>query len=334
MAAPGPRCQGSGPRGRREGRDSPALRPRRATPYDRRVDFELTTEMIDKIAFAMEDQEERFAIDVETGELSPLGDPSAPADDRLVPLPRWGPAEGFHLMQSFVSTLHNPVYRDLLSQALTSGKGVFRQFKDTLKRNREVERLWFHYKDRRLRSVIVAWYNASREARGLEKLSPEPEETYELVASDFFLGWGERGHAAEVLELDRQAFLELFPHDDPAGLEERYRDRRAGLPSPADEASALLVAETPTGDLVGFAWGVMEGADVRLVQLTVTRELRGIGLGETLLQRFLSDLRARGARTLTTELEGKSLRFSQFFQSLGFALRSEVLACSLDSLGF
>jgi ribosomal protein S18 acetylase RimI-like enzyme len=298
------------------------------------VDFELTPEMIDKIAFAMEDQEERFAIDVATGELSPLGEPASSTDGQLVPLPRWGPAEGFHLMQSFVSTLHNPVYRDLLAQALASGKGVFRQFKDTLKGNREVERLWFHYKERRLRSIVVAWYNASREARGLEKLPPEPEETDELVASDFFLGWGERGHAAEVLEMDRQAFLELFPRDEPAALVGHYRERRAGSPSPAEPASVLLVAETPTGELVGFAWGVMEGQDVRLVQLTVTRELRGIGLGEALLRRFLSDLRARGARTLTTELEGKSLRFSQFFQSMGFATRSEVLACRLDSLGF
>ena len=58
-----------------------ALRPRRANPYDRRVDFELTPEMIDKIAFAMEDQDQRFAIDVATGELSPLGDPSGAEDD-------------------------------------------------------------------------------------------------------------------------------------------------------------------------------------------------------------------------------------------------------------
>jgi GNAT superfamily N-acetyltransferase len=86
--------------------------------------------------------------------------------------------------------------------------------------------------------------------------------------------------------------------------------------------------------MVGFAWGIMEGVDVRLVQLTVSHELRGIGLGEALLRRFLSDLRGRGVRTLTTELEGKSLRYSQFFQSLGFAPRSEVLACSLDTLGF
>lgn len=298
------------------------------------MDFELTPEMIDKIAFAMEDQDERFAIDVATGELAPLAEAEGPAAERFVPLPRWGPAEGFHLMQSFVSTLRNPVYRDLLSQALNAGKGVFRQFKDTLKRNHEVERLWFHYKDRRLRSVVVAWYNASREARGLEKLAPEPEETEELVASDFTLAWGERGHADGVLALDREVFFDLFPHDDPAELEERYRERLAGLPSPSDPASALLVAETPTGELVGCAWGIMRGEDVHLAQLMVTQELRGIGLGEVLLRRFLSDLRSRGVRTLTTELEGKSLRFSQFFQSLGFRQRSEVLECSLDSLGF
>jgi ribosomal protein S18 acetylase RimI-like enzyme len=296
------------------------------------VDFELTPEMIDKIAFAMEDQDERYAIDVATGELAPLGDIGE--DDRYVPLPRWGPAEGFHLMQSFVSTLRNPVYRDLLSQALNAGKGVFRQFKDTLKHNREVERLWHHYKDRRLRSVVVAWYNASREARGLERLAPEPEETEELVATDLSLAWGERGHAADVLRLDHEAFLELFPRDDPARLEERYRERREGLPSPSDPSSALLVAETPTGELVGFAWGIEQGGDVHLAQLTVVRELRGIGLGEALLRRFLSDLRARGVHTLTTELEGKSLRFSQFFQSLGFRPRAEVLECSLDTLGF
>lgn len=299
------------------------------------MDFELTQEMVEKIAFAMEDQAERFAIDVTTGELAPLEAAGKGGDEqRFVPLPRWGPAEGFHLMQSFVSTLRNPVYRDLLSQALGAGKGVFRQFKDTLKRNREVERLWFHYKDRRMRSVIVAWYNASREARGLEKLAPEPEDTEELVASDFSISWGARGHAEEVLRLDREVFLELNARDDPAAVEQRYRERRAGLPAPEDPSSVLLVAETPTGELVGFAWGIIQGEDVHLAQLMVVRELRGIGLGEALLRRFLADLRARGVRTLTTELEGKSLRFSQFFQSLGFRQRSEVLACSLDTLGF
>jgi len=64
--------------------------------------------MIEKIAFAMEDQDEQFAIDVSTGELTPLGEAAGDREDRFVPLPRWGPAEGFHLMQSFVSTLHNP----------------------------------------------------------------------------------------------------------------------------------------------------------------------------------------------------------------------------------
>ena len=57
-------------------------------------------------------------------------------DDRHVRLPRWGSAEGFHLMESFVTSIDNPAYREQLSRALTMGKGVFRAFKDTLKRTR------------------------------------------------------------------------------------------------------------------------------------------------------------------------------------------------------
>ena len=41
------------------------------------MNFELTPQMIDKIAFAMEDQKERFAVDVETGELVPLSIPGS-----------------------------------------------------------------------------------------------------------------------------------------------------------------------------------------------------------------------------------------------------------------
>ncbi len=160
------------------------------------MDFDLTREMIDKISFAMEDQGERYLIDTGTGELVSREDGGeSPASDTLIPLPRWGSAEGFHLMESFVTTLRNPVYRELLASSLATGKGVFRAFKDVLKKNHEIEKLWFYYKEKRLRSVIISWYNTNREARGLEKLPPEPEETGELVASDFSFEWGAAGRA-------------------------------------------------------------------------------------------------------------------------------------------
>jgi N-acetylglutamate synthase-like GNAT family acetyltransferase len=299
------------------------------------MNFELTPQMIDKIAFAMEDQEEHFLIDAETGEL--LASQSLGTDqekEEYIPLPRWGSAEGFHLMESFVTTLYNPVYRDLLVGALTMGKGVFRTFKDILKKNREVEKLWFHYKEKRLRAVIIAWYNLNREARGLEKMPPEPEETEELVASDFTLEWGVRTHREEILRLDREAFFELFPKEQTQSIDARFRRNREDTPPLESESSLVLVVENPSGDLAGFAWGMVVGQCVHIVQLAVVKELRGIGLGEALMKRFLGDIRARGMKKLTTELAGKSLRFSDFFQSMGFSAVSQVLECSLDSLSY
>ncbi len=299
------------------------------------MNFDLTPQMIDKIAFAMEDQEERYVIHMDTGELLPMKSLEEDSEkEGYIPLPRWGSAEGFHLMESFVTTLYNPVYRELLAGALAKGKGVFRNFKDTLKRNKEIEKLWFHYKEKRLRAVIIAWYNLNREARGLEKLSPEPEETEELVASDFSLEWGVNTHREEILRLDREAFFELFPGEQKQLIEVRFKAKREGISSLDDDASRILVAENPSGDLAGFVWGTAAGQSLHIVQLAVVKEFRGIGLGETLMKKFIADIREQGIQKLTAELAGKSLRFSEFFRSLGFAPVSQMLECGLDRLPF
>src|SRR5271157_4627031 len=168
------------------------------------MNFALTPQMIDKIGFAMEDQKAQYAADVDSGELVPLSTlGERHSDERYVRLPRWGSAEGYHLMESFVTSLENPAYREQLSRALTMGRGVFRAFKDSLKENKEIEKLWFAYKEQRLSAVIVSWYNANREARGLAKLPVEPEETEELVMSDFTFSWDMGGQERAVLQLDR-----------------------------------------------------------------------------------------------------------------------------------
>ena len=303
--------------------------------YNRLMNFALTSQMIDKIGFAMEDQKEKYAVDVDSGELVPLSTLNAsPGDERHVRLPRWGSAEGFHLMESFVTSLDNPAYREQLSRALTMGRGVFRAFKDALKQNKEIEKLWFAYKEQRLRSVIVSWYNANREARGLARLPMEPEETEELVMSDFSLVWGVGEHGQEVQQLDRDAFFELFPNESPERLEERFTAKRRGLSPPGDEESPVLLAETPAGELAGFAWGVIEGRSVHIVQLAVTPALRGLGLGEALLRTFLAEMRGRGMQRLTAELMGGSLHSSEFFQSMGFATITQVMECSLQDLDY
>jgi ribosomal protein S18 acetylase RimI-like enzyme len=299
------------------------------------MEFTLTPQVIDKIGFAMEDQDQEFCIDAVTGELVPAEEAEAASDpDRYVPIPAWGPAEGFHLMENFITTLRNPLYRDMLAEALAAGRGVFRAFKDTLKKSREIEKLWFLYKERRFKGIIVAWYNMNREARGLSKMKPEPEETEELLASDFTVEWGERGHREGILELDRDAFLEMFPTDRGPSVEARYREKRSGLPAPGEEPSAILAAEAPTGELAGFVWGLVEGDTVRLIQFAVIREYRGIGLGAVLLRRFVLDLGRRGAKLLTMEVAGRSLRYSDFFESIGFKPTFQVLEVDLSQLSF
>ena len=299
------------------------------------MNFALTPQMIDKISFAMEDQKEQYAVSVETGELVPASSLGEEEGDELhVRLPRWGSAEGFHLMESFVTSLDNPAYREPLSRALTMGRGVFRAFKDVLKQNKEIEKLWFAYKERRLRGVIISWYNANREARGLEKLPVEPEDTDELVMTDFSFTWDIASHRQEVEALDRDAFFGLFPDEDAARLQELFQEKREGLDEPGGELSPILIAETPSGDLAGFAWGRIDGTTVHIVQLAVWQALRGIGLGESLLRQFLLAMRSRGMRRLTTELMGRSLRSVGFFQSVGFTTVTQVMECSLDQLSY
>ncbi len=298
------------------------------------MNFTLTTQMIDKIAFAMEDQKERYAVDVDTGELIPLSTrPGSLPEERYVQLPRWGSAEGFHLMESFVTSLDNPVYRSELAHALTMGKGVFRAFKDALKASK-IEKLWFDYKEQRLRGVIVSWYNSNREARGLAMLPVEPEDTDELVMSDFSFSWDVEGHEDDIVRLDRDAFFELFPGESPERLQERYAEKRSGVPALGADEAPILTAETPEGELAGFAWGLIEGRSVHIIQLAIVPGLRGLGLGEAILRKFLTDMRLRQMKRLTMELAGKSQRFSNFFQSVGFRPVTQVLECSLDDLPY
>ncbi len=331
-----PQCQLRGASAARRPRNrSPGLMLPRPLFYHGNMTFDLTPQMIDKIGFAMEDQDKQYLIHADTGELVATRDLARGApEEKYLPLPKWGSAEGYHLMESFVTSLYNPVYRDLLAAALSEGKGVFRAFKNVLKKNHEIEKLWFTYKEKKLRAVIIAWYNLNREAHGLSKMPPEPEETEELVASDFSITWGIGAHAGEIAALDRDAFVELFPKLSASAVEARYREKRAEFPGFDSRSSLILVAENPEGELAGFAWGVVSGDSVHIAQLAVSREYRGIGLGEALMKRMLKDIRSRGIKTITTELSGKSLRFSDFFQSLGFTPLSEILECNLDQLGY
>ena len=153
-------------------------------------------------------------------------------------------------MESFVTSLDNPAYREQLSRALTMGKGVFRAFKDALKGSKEIEKLWFAYKEQRLRGVIMSWYNANREARGLARLPVEPEETEELVMSDFSVCLGSRTARRRRPSPGPGRILRALPGQAagaPAGEVRGEAQRDAGARHKGGSRSTLQ--RLPTGSL-------------------------------------------------------------------------------------
>lgn len=120
--------------------------------------FALTEKLESEILQALENQEQKFLVDAQNSVL--VSSEKISADEySFFALPEWNSSDGFNLMEDFVSALHSPIAKDELQRILHSGRGVFRNFKDTLKKYPEVEKLWHGFKNRKMRLYINGWYN-------------------------------------------------------------------------------------------------------------------------------------------------------------------------------
>lgn len=285
--------------------------------------FELTDALTDQVLFCMEDQNEAYAVDAETGLVVKTGadgedfEDSGVDPERLVPLPSWTSTDGFRLMEAFAASLRNPLAREDLTAALDRGRGVFRAFKDALSSRPEIEKLWFAFKEKEMRRAVRDWYDGLREAWGLERLGEEPEETLDLVLEDFRFRPAEDKDDSAALELHGLCLEEAYAPRTP-GAEVPPQDlvgaARAApwpLPRPGDGRGRAVVAETSRGDFAGFAFALREGTVVRLAALDVKPEFRGLGLGEALLQALLEALGPDDGRFLVVDLPCSFESFSR-----------------------
>ena len=150
------------------------------------MQFELTDELTDDIISAMENQDVEYAVDAQEGQLVISdSDGHIPDDERYYILPEWGPSDGFGLREDFVNNLHAPLAREELQNAMHSGRGVFKNFRNTLKNYPEIDKRWHIFKHRFMSARINEWYNSLREIWGLEKLDQLPESDETLVHDDF-----------------------------------------------------------------------------------------------------------------------------------------------------
>ena len=294
------------------------------------MEFTLTSELVEQIIFAMEDQQNDYYVHRDSGELlreEEIKEDEAEAEDPLVPIPEWRPVDGFLIMEKFVARLRNPLLRDQLKDALASGRGVFRKYKNILKTSPEIERLWFGFKERELRRVVWQWYNDNRELAGLERLEEEPEQEEDLddlLAGDFAIVPFQPRYLDALRELDERSFAARFPEAEPERVADLFRRFRENLPAPEAEDSMVFVAETAEQDFAGFVWAVeqtdplISGRILRVHQLAVVQRYQGVGLGAMLMRRMIEEARDRGYHLLRGELNGTGLQLAGFFEDLGF----------------
>jgi len=297
----------------------------------------LTRELIDQIVFGMENQERAYVLDTRDGVVIPAEQIPEDSDpDRYLELPEWRSVDGYNLMEQFVATLHNPIFRERLRSILASGRGVFRQFKDTIRERREIERLWFTFKDREMRDLVTEWYNDLREREGLERLEAMvvETETDQLVESDFAFRDAADSDYETLRALDRQAFDEIFPDTGSGVVDAIYAHYRGGGADPADPASTVLVAETQGGDFAGFLWAAERRSGETVVafvqQIYVLPEFRGFGVAREMLNLFSHRMHDRHVGEIWLPLHGTSLDLEPGFARTGMRRASVVLRLDVD----
>lgn len=305
--------------------------------YNIEMELNLTSELIDQIIFGMENQKEQFFLDLDVGELVEFEAAERQSltngqQKRYIRLPEWNSSKGFQLMEKFIMSLHNPVAREMLRDSLTSGKGVFRNFKNVLKESPEIERLWYHFKEHEMKSYVVDWYTSMMEARELENVQlQEDDETDALVLSDFVIDKPTEFSSESFIALDREAFKEIYIQYPDELIDYLYENSRNEL---SLDLNDLLCAETPSQELAGFLWVIEEQLDKpdssaspfsetllvsRIIQIFVLREYRGLGLAKALLEQYLEDGYKRGIDWIFMEVMGGALRLSENLSSFGFS---------------
>jgi GNAT superfamily N-acetyltransferase len=292
----------------------------------------LTPYLRDEIIFAMEDQERDYCMDLALGLPIPAdeADPAQVAEDpeRFLDLPEWTPADGFRMMERFANLVRNPYYRRRLIDALESGKGVFRRFKNTLSEQPALERQWFAYKDMEMERKVVAWYRGNHGASQLEELDPEPDElTDDLLQEDFVISHEPDARTTAEIAALTEALLEELRGNENATRQGALIIRRH-----LEQTSSLsyVYAKTQGGLLAGFiAYRLREPDTAEVLFFGNAPEFRGMGLFAHLFDAFSRVTSRKGIRSLLVPLAGNSLGLDAYFSRMeGTTVVKQVLVAT------
>ncbi len=260
-----------------------------------KVKLDVTEEMLERVVFGMENQKDRLMLDPADGRLRPEKENNG----SFIPLPSWGPTDGYRLMDGFAASLPDTIFRERLRDILHTGTGVFRKFKDALKGRPELEGLWRRYKKREMRRTALSWLSRWSEALELEALGREPEDWEQLSSAEFV-----------IREIHKDEWPQIF-------------DWEESVLSP-DEPGETLVAEGPAGEIVGYSRMILDSesesgcTEGRLERVFVLPELRGLGIGRMLSEASLKQAEEHGATVLTVKTGVSSRMMEKYFENSGF----------------
>lgn len=277
----------------------------------------LTDEFLYQIIFCMEDQSNSYCLDLEEGQLVQVDfirERRQENPSRFIELPSWRPSDGFRTMDKFVSSLRNPIYRERLKEVLQTGKGVFRQFKDVLREQPSLERLWYYFKDKEIRNVIYLWYERNDDAFRLSRLALEPEDDAKDLLQEDFSVTSEIQDWREAMEDSLSQFLQLMDSADKATSVEGESIKAQWMAN--KDRLEGLVALTSEGSYAGcLSWIQVDDRTAELIFYFIEPEYRGLGLYKFLFDHMSRRLSRTGVTDIILTLVGEGLKTASMFDT-------------------
>jgi len=263
----------------------------------------LTSELLDQIIFAMENQERTSCLDLKEGLVISKELKENSEEGRYLDLPLWTSADGFRLMEKFVLRVRNPYYKGLLSRTLQSGHGVFRRFKDILSEQNSLLQEWFGFKEHEMEKVVTAWYRQRKGSvsfSGEEHEGEDDEGLGDLLLEDFSVEFSDVPDGGEVLfSLLRGDGLEASMEIALRNLGE-LKERR------------YVFAKSATGDVCGMMVYGKEGDAANLVFYGVDPQWRGMGLFRLMFDSFSRQMARERVASITVDFGSDQHLLSMF----------------------
>ena len=260
--------------------------------------FALTQILVDNIQTALENQEKSFIVDAENCGIIERDDSVTVDDEKFYNLPEWTSADGFKLREDFVNNLYSPLAREELQGILHSGRGVFKSFRNILKKYPEVEKKWHVFKNRTMNKYINDWYNSLREIWGLEKLDYIPESDEMLIHDDFSFSEYNSDNQEEIF-LNISAALKTeygeISEEIIAAFSEMWKSSFLSFDS---SAQIGYICRSLSDDFAGCITAAPVSENNKkvmvLTSLFVSNSFRGLGIGTELLSMCLAELKRNG----------------------------------------